>query len=400
MLAGCSPTAFPVASKTETLSPQHMNPGGDELRAAHLVTPISGWVLTINRLLITGDGGRTWSNVTPPSIVTTGSALPDATFGLPGSAPAPNASALETAFFLNPSRGWVVRSARVNMGSDQAPLDLLTTSDSGKHWSVQRIIATIPFDTPGPVYLTFVDAMRGWLVVDQGSHSGFMYYTGFRTSDGGQTWSTLSYPQSGPVLFINHLDGFSASGADGPTSGTYVTHDGGLSWARLVVPPARVSAVAPLFQMPVFSDDRNGVLGGGVPDRSGGTAAEVFYKTSDGGRSWSLAGTVPNPNPPSNAHLTSVMNAKVWLAAFLGPGPIAGRTYTRLKATHNGGRSWQWMPTALSGAVMNEISFNGSTGWAIVVDAGCLGFKTDCFTNFGLFQTIDSGAHWLRLSVT
>ena len=102
------------------------------------------------------------------------------------------------------------------------------------------------------MYLTFIDAIRGWLVVDQGSHSGFMRYTGFRTTDGGQTWSTLSYPQSGPVLFINHLDGFSASGADGPTSGTFLTHDGGLTWARLAVSPAGGPAVSPLFRMPVF----------------------------------------------------------------------------------------------------------------------------------------------------
>jgi photosystem II stability/assembly factor-like uncharacterized protein len=99
--------------------------------------------------------------------------------------------------------------------------------------------------------------------------------------------------------------------------------------------------------------------------------------------------------------LGGVMDGKVWIAAFLGPGPIAGRIYTRLKTTQDGGRSWAWTPTVLTGGLnMNEISFAGSTGWAIIVDAGCLGFKTDCFTNFRLFQTVDAGAHWQALSVT
>ena len=126
----------------------------------------------------------------------------------------------------------------------------------------------------------------------------------------------------------------------------------------------------------------------------------VFYTTSDGGRSWSLAATVPNPDPHASAQPGGVINRKFWLAAFLGPGPTAGRTYTRLKVTHDEGRSWEWMPNVLTGSFTNEISFAGSTGWGIIVEAGCLGFKTDCFTNWGLFQTVDGGEHWLQVSLT
>ena len=380
LLASCGNAAIPRASNPTAAPLLQQVKLGVDLREARLLTPTSGWVLTNDRLLTSTDGGTSWADVTPPSNV---------------NAP------LETAFFLNPSQAWaVVRSSHLTLATDSAPLNLFTTSDGGRHWNARKMTATIPLDTPGPVYLTFIDAIRGWLVVDQGSHSGFMRYTGFRTTDGGQTWSTLSYPQSAPVLFISHLDGFSAGGADGPTSGTFLTHDGGLTWARLAVSAAGGPAVSPLFQMPVFSDDRHGVLAGGVADPSGGTAAEVFYTTSDGGRSWSLAATVPNPEPQTSSQLAGVMSGKVWLAAFTGAGPIAGRTYTRLKATQDGGRSWGWMPTVLAGGFnMNEISFAGSTGWAIVVDAGCRGFKTDCFTNFGLFQTVDAGGHWQQVSV-
>jgi hypothetical protein len=98
--------------------------------------------------------------------------------------------------------------------------------------------------------------------------------------------------------------------------------------------------------------------------------------------------------------MAGVMNGKIWLAAFLGPGPVAGRTYTRLKVTRDEGKSWEWMPSVLTGAFSNEISFAESTGWGIVVDSGCRVFKTDCFTNTGLLQTADLGAHWVKVSLT
>jgi photosystem II stability/assembly factor-like uncharacterized protein len=381
LLAGCGHTALSGENQASaSLSIQQVNPGV-HIREAHLLNPTFGWLLTTDRLLTSTDGGINWADVTPPSNART---------------------PLETAFFLNPSHGWaVVRSSQLNLASDSAPLDLFTTADGGRHWSAHHMTITIALDTPGPVYLTFIDTMKGWLVVDHGSHAGFMYYTGWRTADGGQTWTTVSFPQSAPVLFINERDGFSTDGANGPRSATYATHDGGMTWALLTVPLVGGSAVSPAFQMPVFSDDRNGVLAGAVADPSGGTASEVFYTTSDAGRSWSPAATVPNPDPQSSAQLAGVVNGKVWLAAFLRRGPIAGNTYTRLKTTQDGGRSWEWMPPMFAGGFnMREISFASSTGWAIVIDAGCLGFKTTCFEDSGLFQTVDAGAHWLEVSVT
>jgi photosystem II stability/assembly factor-like uncharacterized protein len=378
-LAGCG-QAPPGADKAAaTPLTQQVKPDA-QIRAANLFTPTSGWVLTVGRLLTTSDGGTTWEDVTP----TRGANAP-----------------LETAFFLNPSQAWaVVRSSHVDAAADKAPLDLFTSADGGHHWSVRQTPATIPLDTPGPVHLSFIDSMRGWLIVDQGSHAGFMYYAGFQTTDGGQTWTTASFPQSAPLLFANQFDGFSVNAENGPKSGAYDTHDGGRTWGRLIVPLTKGSSASPIFQLPVFRDDKNGVLAGGVLDASGGVGSEVFYTTSDGGRTWSLASSVANPNPQTSAQLAGVMNGKVWMVAFLAPGPAAGRTYTRLKATHDGGRSWEWLPTVLEGAFSDQMSFSGSTGWAVVSDSGCRGFKTDCFTNIGLIQTDDAGASWRQVHLT
>ena len=377
LLASCGPGV----RQTAAASPQVVYPVVDEFRAAHLFNPTSGWLLTAHRVLTTSDGGSKWANVTPPS--------------------SDNAP-LETAFFLNPSQAWaVVRSSEVNFAEcGLVPLDLFTSSDGGLHWNRHRMTPTTQCDTAGPVYLTFIDTMRGWMVVDQGSHSGFMHYAGFQTSDGGLTWTPLSYPQSAPLLFINHLDGFSAGGGDGPQSGAYGTHDGGRTWARLALPPAGSLALSSIFELPVFSDDRDGVLGGEVFDPSGGPTSVVFYTTADAGRSWRLAAKIANPDSPAGAQAAGIVNATTWLAALPGPGPIANRTYTRLKATHDGGRTWEWTPATLTGGFHTAISFAGSTGWGIVVDGGCRDFKTDCFTTWFLFQTLDAGSHWSRLPVT
>ncbi|HVC75166.1 MAG TPA: hypothetical protein VND96_01480 [Candidatus Micrarchaeaceae archaeon] len=371
LLAACGQAPAPRAGSTPTTATAQQVIPGPDLLEAHLFGPTSGWLQTADRVLTTEDSGRTWADVTPPG---------------------GRNALLETAFFLDPYQAWAI--VRLTQGD----LALFISSDGGRHWSSRATPASQPMDLVGPVYLTFINPKRGWMVVDQGSHSGFMHFTGFQTFDGGRTWTGLTFPQSARVVFANELDGFSVSDW-GPPFGAYVTHDGGRTWRRLTVPPIDASRASPVFEPPVFSDDRNGVLAGGMMDPSGGIASEVFYTTSDGGRSWSFVTNVPNPNTQSSAQLAGVASPTAWLAAFLGPGPAAGGTYTQLKATQDGGKTWEWTPTVLAGAFVDQVSFAGSTGWGIINQSGCRGFKTDCYTNSGLFQTVDGGAHWQQVSV-
>jgi photosystem II stability/assembly factor-like uncharacterized protein len=379
LLAGCG-TFSPADARAPV--PQ-TNP---EIRAAHLFTPKSGWVLTADRVLTTVNGGMTWADVTPRIIGTAG-------FAAPGSAPSQNARLLETAFFLNPTQAWaVVGGPAVTTACSLVPLDLFTTSDGGRHWSSRRMTATTQCDTPGPVYLTFIDSMRGWLIVDQGSNANFMKFDGFRTADGGVTWTKMAYPQSAPLLFVDPKDGFSV-GAGDAQSGAYGTHDGGRTWKRLALNGS-------FSELPAFSNEREGVLAGQVMDPSGGTASVAYYSTNDAGKSWRLSADVRNPDSRTSAQSLGIVNAASWLAAFLVAGPVRGATYTRLKATRDGGRTWEWLPATVPGAFEGQVSFAGATGWGVLVDAGCRGFKTDCYTNWSLVRTVDAGAHWTRLPVS
>lgn len=378
LLMGCGPTASPGASQpAPTPVILHVNPG-TTVYQEQVLTPTAGWVRTGTRLLTTTDSGGNWTDVTPSGSI----------------------SSLATVFFLNSSQAWAVaRSSQVNMAADLVPLVLFTSSDGGRHWSSRPMIATQRLDGEGPVYLIFADEQRGWLVVDQGSHAGFMYFTGFKTVDGGRTWVAASYPQSAPVRFVNSVDGF--SGGEEADRGVFVTHDAGQTWASLILPQAPGTTFPAVPQPPVFTSDLDGVLAGEVSDSSGDIPAVAFYTTSDGGRSWRFAASVANPDPRASAITGKVIDGKDWLVA-LPPQRASGSLPSgvlQLKVSHDSGRTWQWLPTFFSGWVRG-FSFRGSTGWAIITEGGCHGIKTDCYSTTGLFETIDFGAHWTQLTVS
>lgn len=367
-------TLLAACGNAAATSEDKKNPAPDELRTATLLTPTTGWLLTTNRLLTTSDAGNRWADVTPSR----------------------DGGNLETAFFLNQNEAWaVIQSPSPDWASNySSSLDLYRSSDGGRHWMMRHTGATTPIDTGGPVYLVFIDSMRGWMLVDQGSHAGFMYYKGFRTSDGGDSWTAAAFPESGPILFINELDGFISG-----MKGSFVSHDGGKSWQSLPIQTLTDASVSPMFELPVFSDDRHGVILGRIVDPTGGDIGEIFYATSDAGRSWAHLSTVANPSVPSSAGFGGVSSSSDWLAGFLESAPPPVTTSTRFELTRDGGRTWEWTPNLLSGALTAPISFAGSTGWGIFNRSGCRGFKTDCFSYKDLFQTDDGGLHWRQLPV-
>ncbi len=305
---------------------------------------------------------------------------------------------LATAFFLSPSQAWAIAYAQVDTVKLTVPLTVFASGDGGQHWKPEATVTSQLVFGAGPVYLTFADSTRGWLVVDTGSHGGFMSFKGFKTNDGGGTWMAASYPQSAPVRFVNQIDGFSGGGV--AARPLYATHDGGQTWAPLNLPPAGGTQATAVFQLPDFSTNLEGVVAGQAWQSPDERPAEVFYTTTDGGRSWSFAAAVANPDPRASAITGMVIDRKDWLVALppqRASGPLPSGIL-QLKVSHDAGRTWQWLPTVISGWI-REFSFGGSTGWAIITEAGCHGFKTDCYNNTGLFETIDFGAHWTQLTL-
>ena len=158
--------------------------------------------------------------------------------------------------FVSPTQGWVVGQHTI-----------MATTDGGAHWRVQR---------SGNLDLSSVDFISG----QDGWAAGPT--TLLATTDGGAHWTSL--PEPCPLIdsvhFISPTTGFAvAGGRNGGTVNTLppdqggvvlTTGNGGRTW-RKVATPANAQTVC-------FSDPQHGWLG----------AAGLLYRTSDGGRNWTV----------------------------------------------------------------------------------------------------------------
>ena len=236
-------------------------------------------------LYSTGDGGRTWRRVPLPAGEMYG----------PG------------AHFLSPSEGWYL-DLQVDPASSEQPTALWWTSDGGASWTERwRVNADHPLSGGVPLegdkyVLAFRDAAHGWLTVTL-VHSARL----LATSDGGRTWSDVSLPLAGPVLFLD----------------LQLARDG----AAVLVALAGTTYLA-------------------VP-------------SLDGGRTWEEPRALPiaAPAPGGSASRLSVIDHDHWAVA-------AGAT---VRVTADAGRSWRDIATALPGGItaLQDVWLTAAgEGWA------------------------------------
>jgi photosystem II stability/assembly factor-like uncharacterized protein len=203
-----------------------------------------------------------------PSCTGTGAATSTVQTGPGVAIPVPPLASVE---FVSAQQGWVAGAGRV-----------LTTSNAGRSWVTQY---------RGPAQLDqvdFVDAAHGWAV----GTSDLL-----RTSDGGKVWTALldPCPLIRSVHFVTPGLGYAVAGGsdvriDGgvpaPVGGgeLLMTADGGRGWRVVPGAPAQAQTVC-------FSSPADGFLG--TPGR--------IWRTTDGGRHWSLSFTEP-PRPGYAGH--------------------------------------------------------------------------------------------------
>jgi len=226
------------------------------------------------------------------------------------------------------------------------------TEDGGETWTLQ-------FQATDP--RAFYDCFDFW-TPNRGMTFGDSYDAQFpvlRTRDGGGTWENIAdnlpAAQPGEAGFaasgtcIKTLAGRSAwIGTGGaPRARVLSTTDGGDSWASSDVPiqpqGTPVSGVVSLD----FRDRFHGILGGG--DIIASTEPQLnVARSSDGGRSWTLA--TPTPFPGAVYGLTYVPGHKRLTVVATGPSGAAwssdeGDTWTLLPGITNcwavGFSSWK-----------------------------------------------------------
>lgn len=195
---------------------------------------------------------------------------------------------------------------------------------------------TVPLTT-----LRMLDQMNGWALTESAI---------LKTSDGGQTWRDVT---PGGIPLNAHssgdfLDGTSAWVAtlQGSTVTVVRTSDGGASWLSATFPTQQMS-----LDRPHFVNTQDGWIAAVTPQGTFHTDEDI-YQTTNGGQTWKLAASTSNPASglPSEGNKTGIsfMNTTTgWTTADI---PAA---YSWLYQTTDGGKTWHNQPLPLPGGLTN-----------------------------------------------
>jgi photosystem II stability/assembly factor-like uncharacterized protein len=358
----CRPPA-PPASKPASRTPLWF-------QSVQMVSPWIGWALhwTENPGVIdaaalvpsrTTDGGRTWTDVTPPGVrvtpytggdlfalgterawLTIGTTLFSTSDGGASWVRLSTINDLGVIDFINARDGWIMQ--QLGAASGQDAIAILRTTDGGRRWSLIAHTPSLVGSGVGKGGLTtgcdksgivFVSRSDGWLTeYCNGGSLGFL-----TTHDGGSSWAEQSLPASAascsdgcganPPRFFGSMGFLTLTGG-----GLLVTNDMGATWS-VVKLPARLRS----FSTIQFVDARHGFL---VPARPPGAPGHVLYITSDSGVKWTPVKSNIEFNWYGTFDFTSPDRAIMWIPAgdVLGLAPAfrtsdGGNTFARFTPT-------------------------------------------------------------------
>lgn len=194
-----------------------------------------------------------------------------------------------------------------------------------------------------------------------------------RTTDGGTTWSGSTVSGAYHLESINFPS--PSTGYTSGVEGIWKSTNGGASWFN--VTPVRTSPPSPNFWGCFFVDDNNGmVVGEGCGNN------QYFYKTTDGGGSWSIfSGNEPNSG------MTDVI---LYNPNGLGYAVSSGKLWQ----TTDGGATWNVFATSGTNLWQEEITKYNNSFLLPYAGDNCSGGGT----NGGMRFTIDNGISWNQYS--
>ena len=221
--------------------------------------PENGWLSWLEvvraefRLQRTRDGGKTWRDVrlgidAIPEFVDSSHwyAVDERRFMATDdagetwrAAQVPLLQYVTQMFFLSPDVGWIV-------STDLNAVAVSRTADGGRTWAESQVTTTVRSSQVADLF--FVNAMRGWLIVEHGSdeHGQDNGSDLFSTVDGGEIWTPeqdRSFQGAGhhlrPVRFLSERVGFifDWENTQAVVRSTLIyTVDGGLHWRESPIP--------------------------------------------------------------------------------------------------------------------------------------------------------------------
>lgn len=348
LLQACTlPAPQPLAldSDTEQAAPANNSaplptptPPGFEIVPNPVLTRVEmldskkGWAQAEDLVLRTEDGGETWLDITPKDIL--------------------NDPAYAPAAYLTEDVAWLLIEDvdKPNVGM------VFYTEDGGANW----LWGNTPF---GNADFGFIDAENGYAMMSIGAAAGSMGVSIWKSTNGGVDFNRVyihepgfddSLPFSGMKNGISFLDAQRGWVAGAIPQDAFIwlyrTMDGGFSWAlQEVSMPAGFEQYQTSTDAPRFFDGGLGLL---PVHLRGEELGLVFYRTTDGGETWTE--TSPLLSRGSYA-LISINEIIVW---------DGGETFY---FTENAGETWDststnWQPydalTALDFVSLQE-------GWAL-----------------------------------
>lgn len=300
-----------IASETESSESDKTNvqQASSQSNINLSVNENNGWIMKKDKVLKTGDRGKTWKDVTPYTN---------------GSRPA--------YFFYDSKAAWISLSSR----TQDKKITVYYTVDGGINWNKSFLPIKEDWENWGDQYICFTDLHNGFLLADSDPACGLMMKAIYKTSDGGKSWTRIgeisdkidSYPSG--IVFVNPNRGWITSYNHGQDYIlTFRTDDGGHSWNKenLQIISENKDCYTNSYPPVFFGKDKmTGILP--VEYINDKRKFIVPYMTRDGGNSWSPLKNLAN----HDFSCFDFIDEKQWLAI--------GFKDNKLYATNNGGTDW------------------------------------------------------------
>jgi photosystem II stability/assembly factor-like uncharacterized protein len=340
----------------------------------------------------TANGGKTWSDVTPPGLARqTGDHF------------------ITGVYALDASHAWVTYGS-INEGT---PETVVATSDGGSRWTTVGKAPLPVFN--GSVYncsLDFVTAADGWCLTTPVYMTGEEAPIVYRTTDGGKKWqlvlttgtTTTTPPGSLPLALDKNVQfstpelGWAVFGTVGAaTAPLYETVNGGKTWLKrkVATAPGHLENGSGFSGQPVLAAGKGAVgytIDGGGSATAGATPADaapgeesVVYVTTDSGVQWHAV------TPPGKATgwLVDAITPESWRL-------VAG---DRILATGNAGKTWRTIKSDVTFTPL-FFAYDDPTPPTVNFTSSQVGWVADT-TGEGttLWRTVDGGTTWHKVTV-
>lgn len=312
------------------------------------------------------------ATVPSPTAVATASPTAAATTAAPPATPVPSPSLTPIPL---PTFASIAAAGNGVLWAAVASTRLFVSTDRGATWAER----TVP--QPGGIQeISFVSADEGWALgpASPATQCQTQGVSLWHTLDGARSWQKLT--PSGiadaqckdTIAFNDPQRGYLIAHDPNTAPLVYRTNDGGKTWtasARLPDPPGFTSGPAGFQLRPGPVADFGNVQYVYASGNNGGRMTGYVFKSTNGGATWTFAGT-----PPTSDWGVFFLTPTRWIAMLL-PQPSAETT--------DGGSTWHPFQSDYQQAapVAPQVVFGDAmTGYATV--------------RGGMQRTTDGGAHW------